>query len=342
MSSSSVIDQTQHLAERLHIEELVNPHAPSAAELHPGSDVVQGLSQTPKTLPARYFYDDYGSELFEQICDLPEYYLTRTETEIFRRCAAELVQITGACELVELGSGSSTKTRLLLDAYEQAGLPLRYGPIDISAGILASSAQQLLQDYPTLQVQGRVGTYELALDTLEPSPLGRRMISFIGSTLGNLDPVACEAFLNRVIHALQPGDFFLLGIDLQKPRTILEAAYNDAAGVTAQFNLNMLRHLNRRFDGNFDLDQFTHRAIYNEARHQIEMHLYSQRAQQVTLNQLNLTLDLAAGESILSEISRKFDLTKMEHHLELKGLQLRKTWVDPQRWFGLVLSQYIP
>jgi L-histidine Nalpha-methyltransferase len=342
MSTSSVIDQAQHLAERLQIETLVNPHQPSAAELHPGSDVVQGLSQSPKTLPARYFYDDYGSELFEQICDLPEYYLTRTETEIFRACAAELVGITGPCELVELGSGSATKTRILLDAYQQAGLPLRYGPIDISAGILASSAEQLLRDYPTLQVQARVGTYELALDTLGPSPIGRRMISFIGSTLGNLEPVACDAFLDRVMQALQPGDFFLLGIDLQKSPAILEAAYNDAAGVTAQFNLNMLRHLNRRFDGNFDLDQFIHRAHYNETLHQIEMHLYSQRAQQVSLNQLNLTLDLFKGESILSEISRKFDLDKVQHHLELQGLQLRHTWVDPQRWVGLVLSQYIP
>lgn len=325
--------------QRLHITHLTSPIAPSEQE---GSDVVWGLSQSPKTLPPRYFYDDAGSHLFEQICELPEYYLTRTETAIFQACTDAIAALTGACEIVELGSGSSTKTRLLLDAYQRAKLPLRYCPIDVSAGILKSSAETLLKDYPTLEISGCVGTYEQALQALPPSPLKKRLVCFIGSTLGNLNPTDCDAFLDRVTHALNPGDFFLLGIDLQKPKAILEAAYNDSQGVTAEFNLNMLRHLNRRFDGNFDLNQFEHIALYNEDLHQIEMHLKSLKAQTVTLKALDLTVEFAAGETILSEISRKFDRDQIQQILTQKGLQKCHHWSDDHHWFGVLLCQYLP
>ncbi|MBD2330124.1 L-histidine N(alpha)-methyltransferase [Alkalinema sp. FACHB-956] len=325
------------LGDRIQIHHLICAVQPTEAE---GQDVIQGLTQTPKTLPPRYFYDEQGSQLFEQICDLPEYYLTRTETTIFKTCADAIAAKTGACEIVELGSGSSTKTRLLLDAYEQAQLPLIYCPIDVSASILELSAQALIQDYSTLHIQGLVGTYELALQQLPPNPLPQRMICFIGSTLGNLNPQDCDHFLDRVTQALVPGDFFLLGVDLQKPISILEAAYNDRQGVTAEFNLNMLRHLNRRFDGNFDLSQFRHRAIYNPNLHQIEMHLESLVDQTVTLRSLDLTIAFSAGETILSEISRKFNLTPLTQQLATKGLVALETWMDAQQWFGVMLCQY--
>lgn len=325
--------------ERLHIEHLVSQTKPSEEELNPGSDVVQGLSKTLKSLPPRYFYDDRGSQLFEQICDAPEYYLTRTETAILENCATEIAQLTGACEIVELGSGNATKTRILLDAYQQANYPLCYRPIDISAGILESSAQRLLLDYPTLQVQGLVGTYELALQRLAVTHLPKRMICFIGSTLGNLDLQACDQFLQQVTNALQPDEYFLLGIDLHKSKAQLEAAYNDHQGVTAEFNLNMLRHLNRRFEGDFDLAQFEHLAFYNESQRQIEMHLRSLKAQTVQLKALGLSVEFAVGETILSEISRKFDLAEMQQQLQTKGLKLIQVWTDPNRWFGLMLCQ---
>ncbi len=327
---------------RLQIEHLINPAQPSDEELHPGNDVVRGLSQQPKTLPPRYFYDDRGSQLFEQICDLPDYYLTRTETEILQACAPTIAEITGPCELIELGSGSSTKTRLLLNAYQTAGQSLCYCPIDVSAGILESSAQSLLLDYPTLQVHALVGTYELALQRLAPSHLPTRMICFIGSTLGNLNPQECDRFLDQIKNALQPGEYFLLGIDLQKSKAQLEAAYNDRQGITAAFNLNMLRHLNHRFEGTFDLSQFEHFAFYNETHHQIEMHLRSLKSQVAHLRALGLTVEFAPGESILSEISRKFSLTTLQQDLENKGLKSRQVWTDAQQWFGVILCQLEP
>ncbi|MBE9179242.1 L-histidine N(alpha)-methyltransferase [Oculatella sp. LEGE 06141] len=324
---------------RLEIDYLLNPVEANQAELEAAQDVVNGLRQPQKTLPPRYFYDDRGSELFEQICNLPEYYLTRSETAIFNTCAEAIAQITGACELVELGSGSATKTRILLNAYQAQGHPLRYLPIDVSAGILESSARDLLADYPSLTVQGLVSTYQLALERLVPAQLPTRMICFIGSTLGNLDPHACDRFFSQITRALQPGEYFLLGVDLQKPKEVLEAAYNDNQGVTAEFNLNMLRHLNRRFDGNFDLTQFEHWSVYNESQHQIEMRLRSLTAQQVELRALDLQVEFRPGETILSEISRKFDLDVLQHDLKTRGLVPIQSWTDPNHWFGVLLCQ---
>jgi dimethylhistidine N-methyltransferase len=324
---------------RLQIERLVNLSAPSDAETIAGSDVIQGLTQTPKTLPPKYFYNDRGSQLFEQICELPEYYPTRTEAVILRQYAGEIAQLTGSCELVELGSGSSTKTRLLLDAYEALGYPLRYLPIDVSAGILESSAQQLLADYPSLKVHGLVSTYELALQQLTPSQLSSRMIFFLGSTLGNLNPQECDIFFSQIKAALNIGEYFLLGIDLQKSKQLLEAAYNDSQGVTAEFNINVLEHLNQRFEGNFDTQSFEHWAFYNDQLHQIEMHLRSLKAQTVRLEALDLTVKFDTDETIMTEISRKFDLGVMQQELQEKGLKPLQVWTDPKQWFGLILCQ---
>lgn len=304
-----------------------------------GEEVIAGLRQTPKTIPCRYFYDDRGSQLFEQICDLPEYYPTRTEQAILEAHALEIAELTGSCELVELGSGSSRKTRLLLEAYDRLHQELQYCPIDVSAGILKTTALDLLSHYPRLQLCGLAGTYEQALAHLPPSNLENRMVIFLGSTLGNLDAPQCDRFLNRIRQALQPGEFFLLGVDLQKPIPIVEAAYNDSQGVTAAFNLNMLAHLNQRFSGNFDLAQFRHVAFYNTTLNQIEMHLESKVDQQAQLNDLGLTIDLAAGERIWTEISRKFHLPTLMANLEQQALKPLQVWTDEQAWFGLLLCQ---
>ncbi|NJN04977.1 MAG: L-histidine N(alpha)-methyltransferase [Leptolyngbyaceae cyanobacterium SL_1_1] len=309
------------------------------AKVTMGQDVIAGLSQQPKALPPQYFYDDRGSQLFEQITQLPEYYLTRTETQILVDSAAAIARLTGPCELVELGSGSSTKTRLLLDAYQVAGHPLRYLPIDVSGGILKDSALQLLQAYPTLQVHGFISTYETALAHLPESELPGRMVGFIGSTLGNLSPTACQQFLAKVSNALQPQEYFLLGVDLRKPRALLEAAYNDSQGITAAFNLNMLHHLNWRFDGNFDVSQFAHVAFYNEAEHQIEIYIESLVNQTVRLAALDLTVHFSQGERLLSEISRKFDIQTMTQELSQFQLSVLKAFTDEHNWFALLLCQ---
>lgn len=313
----------------------------SSAQAHAdeGADVVGGLRQTPKTLPCRYFYNDRGSALFEQICDLPEYYPTRTEQAILENCAAEIVKFTGACELVELGSGSSRKTRLLLEAYSQLESRLQYCPIDVSAGILKSTALDLLQQYPTLQLCGLAGTYEQALAKLPPLELENRLLIFLGSTIGNLNAVECDRFLTRIQHALKPGEFFLLGVDLQKNPAVIEAAYNDAQGVTAAFNLNVLQHLNDRFAANFDLTRFEHWAFYNPTQHQIEMHLRSLETQTVALKALDFQVTIAAQETIQTEISRKFHLPTLMHDLEAHAFKALQVWTDPQAWFGLLLCQ---
>ncbi|MGL5835997.1 MAG: L-histidine N(alpha)-methyltransferase [Waterburya sp.] len=302
-------------------------------------DVINGLKQEQKCLPAHYFYDTRGSQLFEDICQLAEYYPTRTEASILQQYANEIVKQTQSMELVELGSGSSTKTRYLFDAYQELNISLCYVPVDVSDSILQASAHQLLADYPQLKIQGQVATYSQALQHLKNYSLGRKIIIFLGSSIGNFDATQCDRFIEQVTSALNPGDYFLLGIDLQKPVNILEAAYNDSQGVTAAFNLNMLQHLNHRFAGNFNPDLFTHQAIYNQTEHQIEMYLISQCQQSVSLSGLDLTINLEPGEKILTEISRKFNLKQMEQYLSDRNLNLIKTYTDAQQWFGLLLAQ---
>ena len=302
-----------------------------------GQDVVQGLSQSRKVLPPKYFYDARGSYLFEQICDLPEYYPTRTESWILRQYAIEIAQLTGYCDLIELGSGSSLKTRFLLDAYQQDGCDLYYQPIDVSSSILKESAEQLLNEYPTLNLRGLVGTYEQALADLSSASLSHRMLIFLGSSLGNFTPVECDHFMAQISAALATDDYFLLGVDLQKSRNILEPAYNDTQNITAAFNLNMLSHLNWRFQGNFDLSLFSHQAIYNKADTQIEMYLHCHQDHQVTLEALDFKVSFQSGESILTEISRKFNLEKIQAQLASHGLKTIQTWTDPKNWFGLIL-----
>ncbi|MEO1467050.1 MAG: L-histidine N(alpha)-methyltransferase, partial [Cyanobacteria bacterium J06633_1] len=221
--------------------------------------------------------------------------------------------------------------------------PLYYVPVDVSDSILKTSANELLADYPQLKIQGKVATYSQALEQLAQSNIGKRMIIFLGSSIGNFNPLECDRLIKQVISALDSGDYFLLGIDLQKPQEILEAAYNDAQGITAAFNLNMLQHLNNRFGGNFKLQQFEHQAIYNQTDHQIEMYLISQAEQTVTLTNLNLTIELAKGEKILTEISRKFNPEQVAEYLSSAeyGLKLVKNYTDAQQKFSLLLCQLL-
>ena len=323
--------------DRLTIEYRTSADALTVGE--DGRDVVVGLTQAPKSLPPKYFYDDQGSQLFEAITALPEYYLTRTERQILEQCSVEIVDRVGACDLVELGSGSSSKTRILLNAYRQQKCALRYVPVDVSGGMLEESARALLGEYPSLNIHGLVSTYEGALADLPPTNLPCRMLAFIGSTLGNLSPERCRVFFHTISQALEPGDYFLLGIDRHKDTATLEAAYNDSQGVTAAFNLNMLSHLNWRFQGNFDLSQFRHLAVYNDRDRRIEMYIESLCDQTITLKALDLTIHFAQGERLLSEISRKFDLPILSKELMGHRLQVIQTFTDAKQWFGLLLCQ---
>ncbi len=304
-----------------------------------GQDVIAGLSTRPRSLPPKYFYDERGSQLFEQICELPEYYPTRTETAILRKYGAAIAQRTASCEIVELGSGSSTKTRILLDAYQAADYPLRYLPVDVSDTMLSETAQKLLSEYLDLSVHALASTYEPALAALPPKQLPARMIAFLGSTIGNLQPDECGQFLTLISKTLEAGDYFLLGLDLQKEISVLNAAYNDSQGVTAKFNLNMLRHLNQQFKGDFDLDSFAHIANYNPLKNQIEMYLESTQTQTVRLKALGLEAEFEKGDRILSEISRKFNLQDTQQILLSHKLRVIETYTDPQQWFGLLLAQ---
>ncbi len=330
---------TQLQTEQFSIDYLQSLDSIKEVNMSLGQDIKEGLTQSPKKIPSKYFYDDRGSQLFEQICELPEYYPTRTEASILSEHAEEIAQMTGTCELVELGSGSSTKTRLLLDAYDKKNKVFKYMPIDFSAGILRESALQLQQDYSSLQIQGLVGTYDQALTQLTPTSWPARMIFFLGSSIGNFSQRDSDHFFNKITQVLDKGDYFLLGIDLQKPKSILEAAYNDSQGVTAAFNLNMLSHLNHKFQGNFELIFFKHQAIYNTEKKQIEMYLVSKKEQEITLKDFELKVKLKQDEKILTEISRKFDLEKTKYQLESKQLNPVKVFTDENNWFALILCQ---
>jgi dimethylhistidine N-methyltransferase len=325
--------------ELLQIEYLVTSATGQNMVKDEGKDVIKGLTKTPKSLPSKYFYDRQGSQLFEAICQLPEYYPTRTEAAILQEYAQEIVAYTGPCELIELGSGSSTKTRLLLDAYYRQQKSSKYVPIDVSETILKASAIELQKEYPNLPIQGLIGTYEQALAYYQNTSYNTRMIFFLGSSIGNFSASECDKFLEEIATVLKAGDYFLLGIDLQKTSAILEAAYNDAQGVTAAFNLNMLSHLNWRFQADFNLDLFSHQAIYNQDKSQIEMYLICQKTHHVHLKKLDLTVNFQASESILTEISRKFNLETMQKDLESKGLKPLRVFTDPENLFGLILCQ---
>ena len=300
-------------------------------------DVLDGLTKPFKEVPPKHFYDAEGSRLFECITQQPEYYPYRTERTILEACASEIVALTGAAELVELGSGVPTKTLLLLDAMRDAGTLDRYVPFDVSESVLLASAERLVEQYPGLRVFGVLGDFERHLDAL-PVAEGPRVIAFLGGTIGNFPPGSRRKFLRGLRRALRPQDRLLLGTDLVKDPAVLEAAYNDEAGVTAKFNLNLLNVLNRELHGDFVVDAFEHVAFYDREQEWIEMRLRALEPMVVNLVDLDLGVHFANREEMRTEISAKFTRKRIERDLRAAGLRLHQLMTDDEGLFALSLS----
>jgi L-histidine N-alpha-methyltransferase len=301
------------------------------------ADVREGLTATPRRLPPKWFYDARGSRLFEDITRLPEYYPTRTERAILTANAAEIARLTEAKTLVELGSGSSEKTRLLLDAMLDRGTLGSFVPLDVSASALTEAVAALTVAYPGLSITGVVGDMTRHLRHLPDGD--NRVVAFLGGTIGNLVPDERAAFLGELRAALHPGEWLLLGADLVKDAATLVPAYDDAAGVTAEFNRNVLHVINRELRADFDPLAFEHVAIWDPAREWIEMRLRSVRAQDVRIDDLDLDLHFAEGEEVRTEISAKFRREGLAAELAASGFALRHWWSDPRDWFSLTLAQ---
>jgi L-histidine N-alpha-methyltransferase len=300
------------------------------------ADALAGLTATPKTLPPRWFYDERGSELFERITRLPEYYLTRAERAVLESRAGEIAAASGAEVLVELGSGTSEKTRLLLSALREAGTLRRFVPFDVDQSVLRAAGTAIVAEYPQVSVEAVVGDFTRHLGELPRA--GRRLIAFLGSTIGNLEPGPRADFLAELADTLQPGDSFLLGTDLVKDRDRLLRAYDDAAGVTAAFNRNVLAVLDRELKADFDPDAFEHVALWDAENEWIEMRLRSRIDQVVTVAELDLQVLFAAGEELRTEVSAKFRRERVRHELATAGLSMTHWWTDPAGDFGLSLS----
>jgi L-histidine N-alpha-methyltransferase len=305
--------------------------AASAAALR--NDVVTGLTATPKTLSPTWFYDERGCELYDEITKLPEYYPFRAERSILTNHAKDIVMAAQPAMLVELGSGTSEKSRLLLDAID---MPATYVPFDVAEAMLRDTAVALTDEYPELEIHGIVGDFSHDLVHI---PRGaKRLIALLGSTIGNLDPAGRAAMLATLRAGMDDGDTFLLGTDLVKDRARLVAAYDDAAGVTAAFNRNVLAHVNRELHANFAVDGFAHRAVFNEEHRWIEMHLVSQREQSVRVADLDLDVAFADGEALRTEISAKFTPEGVMEELNVAGMRVLETWTDEDGDFLLTLA----
>ena len=308
-------------------------------DLHPtaddlAADVLTGFSRAQKAIPPKYFYDAEGSRLFDAITELPEYYPTRTETAMLREYADEIAQKAGTGHLlVEPGSGSCTKARILLDGLQ----PCAYVPMDISRDHLRVAAQEVAVEFPWLEVHAACTDFTRLMALPPSSPEGRRLAFFPGSSIGNFDPDAAVAFLRMIADMVGPGGQLLIGVDLKKDKAVLEAAYNDAQGVTAAFNLNLLTRINRELGADFDLEKWRHRAHYNEAQGRVEMHLVSRVAQQITVQ--GQTFHFAGGETIHTENSYKYSVAAFRDLAARAGFTTDTVWVDADRLFSLHLLQ---
>jgi dimethylhistidine N-methyltransferase len=302
-------------------------------------DVRAGLTTKPKWIPAKYFYDQLGSRLFEAICCLPEYYLTRAESEILSEHSQEIGNaLPSPGRLVELGSGSAEKTRYLIEAIIRRQKQLHYFPVDISRSSLEVSSKQLLRIFPAMTITAYAADYFTALEELGRSRFNSRtVVLFLGSNIGNFAPDDALAFLKKVRSILEPDDVLLLGADLKKSADILVPAYDDALGVTAAFNLNMLVRINRELGGHFDIAKFSHRALYNEQAGRVEMHLVSRERQVISIDALDLKVRFEEGETIHSESSYKYDLDLLAELGHLTGFSLLRTWFDSARRFSFNL-----
>ncbi|VAW78850.1 Dimethylhistidine N-methyltransferase [hydrothermal vent metagenome] len=334
-----------HLANPvMYMEEIVVPrltrHRVPAAL--PVADIVEdaskGLIKSPRSMPPKYFYDERGSQLFDAICETREYYPTRTEEALLRSCAHDVITQLRPDHIVEFGSGTARKTRHLFDACDRAGETAAYWPFDVCEEMLHDSGQKLVQEYDWLQVNTLVGDYLGGLTGLPPRE-GRCLYLFLGGTIGNFTEDEAATFLDEVRAIMRPGDGLLLGADRVKDSEVLHAAYNDDSGITAQFNLNLLHVLNRELDADFCDSNFEHRALFNTEASRIEMYLVSRRRQSVRIKALEHTLELEAGEKILTEISRKFTPANLESLLNDAGLAVQRHFEPDNGWFSLVLAE---
>lgn len=317
----------------------IDRHRDSAGEAHAlAEDVLDGLTRPDKELPAKWLYDARGSALFDEISELPEYYPTRTERAILMTHAQEIAALTGAAEVVELGAGYATKTQVLLDALREAGTLSRYVLTDVSDVTVEACARRMAAEYPGLRVQGQVADFDHDLVHL-PAPEEPRLLALLGSTIGNFMPGSRRRFLREIATHLGRDGHLLLGADLVKDRRTLEAAYDDAAGVTAAFNRNVLTVINRELGGNFDVEAFDHVAFYDDEREWIEMRLRASTRQRVRLSALDLDLEFVPREELRTEISAKFTLLRLERDLAAAGLEVVRFFTDPSSLFCVTLAQ---
>jgi L-histidine N-alpha-methyltransferase len=325
----AVVREQERFGGRLRIESRSRENA----TLGLARDVRIGLTEQRKRLPPKYFYDEVGSRLFDAICDTPEYYLTRSEHTLLQTIADQLVMDSAPSDLIELGSGAARKTRLLLDAVGRRKVGSRYVPFDVSEEMLRRSAHALLEEYSWLRVLGVVGDYERDLEPLPPGD--RRMVAFLGSTIGNFEHSAAVRFLARVGKNLRRRESIVLGTDLVKDPRVLNAAYNDSRGLTRDFNKNVLRVINRELRADFNPDRFRHVAFFDPETNQIEMHLETTVAHSVKIASLELEVHFSAGERILTEISRKFTRGSVEQLFREAGLVLGGWFVSQDGYFAL-------
>jgi len=312
------------------------PHATKIEKTF-AEEISSSLTADLKFISPKFFYDKKGSELFEKICSLPEYYPTRTEVSILKKLQNELPSyLDDSFRLVELGSGSSIKTRLILDIFTKLQKTVDYFPIDISE-ILTESSELLLQDYDDLHITGIIDTYEGGLEFLKHYDDKNNLIIFLGSSFGNFSPTGGYHFLKKIHSTMKSGDLFLIGLDLVKEKNILESAYDDSQGVTAEFNLNVLSRINDELDADFNLKNFEHHSIYHEQEQRIEMYLKSLKKQSVIISKSNLSLNLEKNELIHTEYSHKYRLSQIHNLLDDVGFELKHTWLDEKKHFSLTL-----
>lgn len=301
-------------------------------------EISRSLNQKEKSISPKFFYDINGSELFEKICKLPEYYLTRTETKLLKSIGDELEKfVTDDMRLVELGSGSAVKTRLLLDVFTKIQNKTEYFPIDIS-DILQESSQKLLEDYVHLSITGVIDTYEGGLEFVEKYDDTSNLIAFLGSSFGNFTPEFGFAFLQKISSIMKTDDLFFIGLDLVKDKKVLESAYDDSQGITASFNLNILSRINDELDANFIPSQFAHHSKYNEKEQRIEMYLRSKETQKVRIKKAELLLDFQKDELIHTEHSHKYSVSQFENIMHKAGFNIKKIWKDTPKPYALFLA----
>ncbi len=322
----------------LNVRLTVKVNSSANATSHFAEDVLEGLSTQPKRLSPRYFYDETGSKLFEDICNLPEYYVTRTERSILQRFAPQIARYSeGNMSVIELGSGNSRKTGLLIEALITRQGALHYLPIDISESMLVQSAKHLLKTFPELRITAHVAEYNAGIQRIAEEDFEQKMVVFLGSNIGNFELDEASDFLCKIRRGMNRNDYFLLGTDMQKDVPILEAAYDDSQQVTAAFNMNLLRRINHELGGDLNVKNFSHFAFYSAEKNRIEMHLRSEKEQEVHIGQLNKTFQFRQGETIHTENSYKYNKAQIIEMCSQTRFHLAQSWQDDRGYFSLNL-----